>query len=534
MSSANDTPRRHVVDTAYYDLFGLTPDATSSQIKKAYHKRALLCHPDKHPGDAAKEQEFKELSEAYQTLFDEERRAVYDALGRDGLQGNVHCDPRQVFAALFGGPEFEPWVGQLGGQVDDELHAPLKAAQQRTSENHARLIGLIRAQAPADEIAACREVQKSLQEVEDSALKAAREGAAEAHRKNVAACVQHLEARIAPYVAAALAGDEIDAAARALAKETFETSVAAERDRLKRCSMGEPMLHALGYAYVRQTLKVRGKREKGAARLGGLYESALHGVHNVRDGVSAVGSAVGMASDAWKLARDSRPETPAEKRLSDAQRADLEERVKQRTMDLAWAMTKRSIEGTARAVVDQILGRAFAYTAPPPSARPGAAGGEDPVAASAVGAPLACDGDDGDDGVELVHGLSEAELRARGDALILLGGAFSGEKPHEAVDRAVEKVDLAVSRLTTSASEATTRAKSFFGGLMASARERQRGTNAQTETIVDVSAQPQGTSAAGSTSSASDPAVARRWKDPAVAPPPTESVGAFFREVLKR
>ena len=183
---ATGTPRRTAVDTAYYDLFGLSPDATSAQIKKAYHKRALLCHPDKHPGDKDKEQEFKELSEAYQTLFDEERRAVYDALGREGLQGNaVYSDPRQVFAAVFGGPEFEPWVGQLGATMDEEFQAPVKAAQQRVSENHSRLLGLIRAQAPPDEIAACREVQKALQEVEDAALKAAREGAAEAHRKNV-------------------------------------------------------------------------------------------------------------------------------------------------------------------------------------------------------------------------------------------------------------------------------------------------------------------------------------------------------------
>jgi len=130
---------RQVVDTCYYDRFGLAADATSAQIKKAFYQLARDCHPDKHPGDAAKEQKFKELSEAYETLFDEERRAVYDALGPAGMEGDgLHTDPRQVFAAVFGGPEFEPWVGMLGATIDEELQTPLRAAQQRSNENHER------------------------------------------------------------------------------------------------------------------------------------------------------------------------------------------------------------------------------------------------------------------------------------------------------------------------------------------------------------------------------------------------------------
>ena len=121
-------PKRKVVDTAFYDLFGLGPDATSAQLKKAYYQRARECHPDKHPGDPEKEAQFKTLSEAYQTLFDEERRAVYDTFGRDGMQSaETYADPRQVFAAVFGGPEFEPWVGTLGAVVDEEVQAPLQA-----------------------------------------------------------------------------------------------------------------------------------------------------------------------------------------------------------------------------------------------------------------------------------------------------------------------------------------------------------------------------------------------------------------------
>ena len=67
---------------------------------------------------------------------------------------------------------------------------------------------------------------------------------------------------------------------------------------------------------------MRGKAATGAARLGGLYEMGLHGVHNLREGASAVGSAVGMASCAWRLAKDGREDTPEEKRLTEAQVAN--------------------------------------------------------------------------------------------------------------------------------------------------------------------------------------------------------------------
>ena len=56
---------------------------------------------------------------------------------------------------------------------------------------------------------------------------------------------------------------------------------------------------------VRQTQKVRGRRAAGAARLASLYEKAVHGVHNLSEGVAAVGSAARMASDSWAPASES-------------------------------------------------------------------------------------------------------------------------------------------------------------------------------------------------------------------------------------
>ena len=240
---------RTVVDTAYYDLFSVGPDTTPAQIKKAYYRLARDCHPDKHPGDDAKAEQFKELSHAYQTLFDEERRAVYDAFGRDGLQSDdSYADPQQVFAAVFGGPEFEPWVGTLGDAIDEELQVAMSAAQQRTKENHERLMGLHRAHAPADEVSAARQVQRSLEEVEDAARRRVQEATAELQHQNVVACAAALEARIAPFVAAEMAASDgaVDEASVALARDCFEQTVR----RAFACAWACLCMHARPHLHV--------------------------------------------------------------------------------------------------------------------------------------------------------------------------------------------------------------------------------------------------------------------------------------------
>ena len=77
-----------------------------------------------------------------------------------------------------------------------------------------------------------------LQDVEDVALGAVREAAARIQRENVSACSAALESRIAPFVAAAMAGDVVDAAARDLAREVFVSSITEAWFTLRRCSMG--------------------------------------------------------------------------------------------------------------------------------------------------------------------------------------------------------------------------------------------------------------------------------------------------------
>ena len=62
----------------YYDVLGVDRSASEPDIKKAYRRIAMKYHPDRNPGDAAAEQSFKDVNEAYEVLKDGEKRAAYD------------------------------------------------------------------------------------------------------------------------------------------------------------------------------------------------------------------------------------------------------------------------------------------------------------------------------------------------------------------------------------------------------------------------------------------------------------------------
>ncbi|HHY59980.1 MAG TPA: DnaJ domain-containing protein, partial [Clostridia bacterium] len=71
----------------YYEILGVPRDATQEEIKKAYRKLARQYHPDVNPGNKEAEEKFKEITEAYEVLSDEKKRAQYDQFGHAGDHG---------------------------------------------------------------------------------------------------------------------------------------------------------------------------------------------------------------------------------------------------------------------------------------------------------------------------------------------------------------------------------------------------------------------------------------------------------------
>src|SRR3954471_12980764 len=99
-------------DRDYYEVLGVSRDATADAIKKAYRGLARKHHPDVNPGDKKAEGLFKEVQKAYDVLSEPEKRKLYDQLGPAAFEGGS-AGPRggaaEWAARAGGGP------GGMGG-----------------------------------------------------------------------------------------------------------------------------------------------------------------------------------------------------------------------------------------------------------------------------------------------------------------------------------------------------------------------------------------------------------------------------------
>jgi len=134
-----------VKETELYDVLGVAPDATPSQLKKAYYKGAKQYHPDRNHGDESKEK-FQQIGDAYQILSDEETRAKYDKGGKAALEEQPKLDAKAFYMMIFGSEEFEPLIGKMslaasmGVEEEEEFKVPEGEDEEAWMEAHANLI----------------------------------------------------------------------------------------------------------------------------------------------------------------------------------------------------------------------------------------------------------------------------------------------------------------------------------------------------------------------------------------------------------
>lgn len=120
----------------YYEVLGVSKEASEDELKKSYRRLAMKFHPDRNPGDKAAEDKFKEASEAYEVLTDPQKRAIYDKHGHEGLQrgggGFGDFGGAGGFADIFGDVFSDIFGG--GGRGGPRRGADLRYLMELTLE----------------------------------------------------------------------------------------------------------------------------------------------------------------------------------------------------------------------------------------------------------------------------------------------------------------------------------------------------------------------------------------------------------------
>ncbi|MBI4415971.1 MAG: molecular chaperone DnaJ [Euryarchaeota archaeon] len=132
-------PARTGVKRDYYEVLGVSREASADEIKRAYRRLAMQFHPDRVPAERKKEAEerFKEISEAYEVLADEQKRVLYDRYGHAGVEQQVWGGQGFDWSRFTRFTDIEDLFGEdvlrdfLGGSIFDQFFGRRQGAQPR-------------------------------------------------------------------------------------------------------------------------------------------------------------------------------------------------------------------------------------------------------------------------------------------------------------------------------------------------------------------------------------------------------------------
>ncbi|HEX7730131.1 MAG TPA: molecular chaperone DnaJ [Terracidiphilus sp.] len=123
--------KTNVSKADYYEVLGVSREASDQELKSAYRKQAMKYHPDRNPGDRAAEEKFKEASEAYQVLSDADKRAAYDRYGHAGVSGGGQGG----FSGFSGSVDLGDIFGDLFGEMFNMGGGQQRASRQRRGDD---------------------------------------------------------------------------------------------------------------------------------------------------------------------------------------------------------------------------------------------------------------------------------------------------------------------------------------------------------------------------------------------------------------
>jgi curved DNA-binding protein CbpA len=338
-TSSGNPSEKKVKDREFYDLLGVSTNATSGEIKKAYYKEARKVHPDKCPDDPDAATKFQALGQAYQILSDEQSRANYDKNGKpenenqDDMMNSI--DTTVFFNVMFGSTLVEPYVGELwiASVADLMMKDMAKQGDMSESELAEALTG------KAEKNSMESKMKQKMREIK---------------------IAMYLREKVQRYVDGTLAGDD------------FGAEIQIEACKIADGSFGTTFLNIIGFQ-----LEVEAEEYTGFQKslLDGYKAQAKKNASATQTNFKITGAAIKAVSAGRKVytevekskeavnqanangVQKSKQELEAEQAMLAAQK--LEENLPT-ILELAWAINTRDIKNTLRSACKKLFADANA------------------------------------------------------------------------------------------------------------------------------------------------------------------------------
>ncbi|KAF7291476.1 J domain-containing protein [Mycena kentingensis (nom. inval.)] len=345
-SSATPPPRKgrkigtqeRPLETGYYDILGVSHDASTEDIKRAYRRMAIKHHPDKNRDDPAAEERFKEIAIAYQTLSDPELRRKYNEYGpKESAPEGGFVDPEEVFGAIFGGTAFEPLIGRIS--LARDMKTALQEADEAEQEEQDR-IGSGTHILDAKGRPVLTEQEKAAKEAKSRAKAAEK---AKEREERVKKLVENLDRKLSIFTESAAGPNDREVA------NSWKTICALEADQLKSESYGVDLLQAIGFVYVSKA-KAHLATSQTFLGVGGWLHNVQGKYHVFSETVSTLRSALEL-----KTVFDQIQAAERVGNLSPEEKRKLEEQAAEKGLQALFKGAKLEIESVLRETCDRLL-----------------------------------------------------------------------------------------------------------------------------------------------------------------------------------
>ncbi|KAK0556910.1 DnaJ-like protein [Tilletia horrida] len=374
-----------VADMEFYNLLGVSANATDLELKKAYRKAAIRNHPDKG-GD---EETFKMVGEAYRVLSDNNLRADYDKHGKKKPAEEVGIkEATEMFGNMFGGERFVHIIGEISLMKDMTKTSEIIMTEEEKAEFE-KSMRAESAAANGDEAAAQQTVEGekpaetatpaggTAATTAGGATSGAADASTDASKPSVAAAAsrnkltpeqkqkleqfekekeaekekrihdlsEQLKDRIRPYVDARNPGDKDDSETQVWVKRMSE-----EAEDLKFESFGVELLHTIGGIYIaRSTTWIKSRRHNFLG-VPGFFSKLKERGSQVKETWGLLGSAVSVQISMEELAKRQEKGDIGEEELK-----QLEADMSGKMLLVTWRGTRFEVNNVLRKVCDNLL-----------------------------------------------------------------------------------------------------------------------------------------------------------------------------------